>query len=161
MNEARGQLLCGITLHTEIERSTSSAPAQNTDIKGSPLHSQISLCPSHPALCVFLECVWLYVKSFALIGSCSYVQLPRLHFHVTSDAMWRARTDGSQQLRNTQQQQTLSSREHPCLHVQIDELDSWVKSVQHRLLMISNNFCSSAWGQVWGTAGAALTSASR
>ncbi len=129
-----------------ILRSRDPRPPQNTDIKGSPLHSQKSLFPSHPALCVFLECVWLYVKSFALIGSrcliCAVVQAsfsPHIWCHVKS-ADW--------QLEQLQHQQTPRARERPCLHVQIEELDSWVKSFQHRLLMISNNFCSSAWVQV-------------
>ncbi len=81
-----------------ILRSRDPRPPQNTDIKGSPLHSQKSLFPSHPALCVFLECVWLYVKSFALIGSrcliCAVVQAsfsPHIWCHVKS-VDWRLAT---------------------------------------------------------------------
>ncbi len=146
MNEVRGQLLYGITTYWDREihvlLKTQTLRVHRFTLKNHyfppirPYVSFLSVCD-----CTWNPLLWLDL-------AVSYVQLSRLHFHPTSDAMWRARTDGSQQLRNMQHQQTPRARERPCLHVQIEELDSWVKSFQHRLLMISNNFCSSAWVQV-------------
>lgn len=176
MNEARGQLLCGITLHAEIERSTSSStPAQNMDFTLNTLSSDNHYFPPIWPYVSFLsvcDCTWnplLWLDLFLPLAV-SYVQLSRLHFHPTSDAMWRARglmaRNSCETRSNSWPQAHGAHHVYPCLHVQIEDFDSWVKSFQHRLLMISNNFCSSAWVQVWGTAGAALicnleTSASR